>query len=47
MAAVAVGEAQLDRGESEEYTPELAETILKDATGALHIGKEIKPDVLP
>jgi antitoxin ParD1/3/4 len=47
MAAVAVGEAQLDRGESEEYTPELAEKILKDATGALHIDKEIKPDVLP
>lgn len=46
-AAVAVGEAELDRGEGVEYTPDVLEAITQDAIQALHSGKPIDPDVLP
>jgi antitoxin ParD1/3/4 len=46
-AAVAKGEAQLDRVEGREYTRELMEEIARNALKNLHDKKPIDPDVLP
>lgn len=46
-AAVAKGEAELDRGESVLYTPELLDQIAESAITAMHTGQPIDPDVLP
>jgi antitoxin ParD1/3/4 len=46
-AAIAKGDAQLDRGEGAEYTPELMESITQSAIAAMHNGQPIDPDVLP
>ncbi|MDX1252296.1 MAG: type II toxin-antitoxin system ParD family antitoxin [Gammaproteobacteria bacterium] len=46
-AAIAKGDAQLDRNEGAPYTPELMESITQSAINALHNGQPIDPDVLP
>ena len=46
-AAIAKGEAQLDRGEGVAYTPELMESITQTAINTMHNGQAINPDVLP
>ena len=46
-AAIAVGQAELDRGEGIPYTPELMEEIWQEARANLRSGKPIHPDVLP
>jgi antitoxin ParD1/3/4 len=46
-AAVAKGEAQLERGEGVEYTPEVMEKITQAALQNMHSGKPTDPDVLP
>ena len=46
-AAIAKGDAQLNRGEGASYTPELMESITQSAIVALHNGPPIDPDVLP
>jgi len=46
-AAIAKGDAQLDRGEGAVYTPELVESITQSAIAAMHNGQPIDPDVLP
>jgi len=46
-AAIAKGDAQLDRGEGAAYTPELVESITQSAIAAMHNGQPIDPDVLP
>ena len=45
--AIAKGEAQLDRGEGSEYTPELIDKIAQTARQNLHSGKPMDPDALP
>ena len=47
QAAIAKGNAQLDRGEGVPYTPELMERLTQSAIEALHNGQPIDPDVLP
>lgn len=47
QAAIAKGNAQLDRGEGAPYTPELMERLTQSAIEALHNGQPIDPDVLP
>jgi hypothetical protein len=46
-AAVAEGDASLDRGEGVAYTPELLDSITREATELAHSGKPIDPDVCP
>lgn len=46
-AAVAKGDAQLDRGEGAEYTPKLKDQLVKNARGRVNSGKPMKRDVLP
>ena len=46
-AAIAKGDAQIDRGEGAVYTPELVESITQSAIAAMHNGQPIDPDVLP
>lgn len=46
-AAIAVGDAQLDRGEGAAYTPELMDSITQSAVAAMYNGQPIDPDVLP
>ncbi len=47
QAAIAKGDAQLDRGEGVPYTPELMEGITQSAIEAMDNGQPIDPDVLP
>ncbi len=47
QAAIAKGEAQLDRGEGVPYTPELMGQITKSAIAGMHNGQPIDSDVLP
>jgi antitoxin ParD1/3/4 len=46
-AAVAKGDAQLDRGEGIAYTDELLNTMTQTALQDMHSDKSIDPDVLP
>ncbi len=46
-AALAIGEAQIARGEVVEWTPQLAAVILEEAKQAAKAGKQPKPDVVP
>jgi antitoxin ParD1/3/4 len=46
-AAVAVGQAELDRGEGIVYTPKLMDEIFAEAMANLDSEEEIDPDVLP
>ena len=46
-AAVAKGDAELDRGEGVAYTPELIQSITQTALKDIHSDKSIDPDVLP
>ena len=46
-AALAVGEEQIARGEMVEWTPQLAATILEEASQAMRSGKQPKSDVVP
>jgi antitoxin ParD1/3/4 len=46
-AAIAKGEAQLDRGEGVAYTPDLMDSITQVAINTMHNGQAIDPDVLP
>ena len=46
-AAVAKGDAQLDRGEGVAYTPELMESMTQTALQDMHTGKPVDADVLP
>lgn len=45
--AVAAGDAELERGESSEYTPELMEGIAEQAHKNLHSNELLDPDVVP
>ena len=47
QAAIAKGDAQLDRGEGAPYTPELMERMTQSAIATMHNGQPIDPDVLP
>ncbi len=47
QAAIAKGDAQLDRGEGVPYTPELMERMTQSAIATMHNGQPIDPDVLP
>ena len=47
QAAIAKGDAQLDRGEGTHYTPELMERMTASAIAAMHNGQPIDPDVIP
>jgi antitoxin ParD1/3/4 len=47
QAAIAKGEAQLDRGEGVTFTPELMESVTQSAIAAMHSGQPVDPDVLP
>ena len=46
-AAVAKGDAELDRGEGIAYSPELMESITQTALKDMRGDKPIDPDVLP
>jgi antitoxin ParD1/3/4 len=46
-AAIAVGEAELDRGEGIPYTPQLMDEIFEEAMLNLRDGTAIDPDVCP
>ena len=46
-AAVAKGDAELDRGEGIAYSPELMEKITQTALEDMRSEKPIDPDVLP
>lgn len=46
-AAVAKGDAELDRGEGAAYTPELMQSITQMALKDMHSDKPTDPDVLP
>ena len=45
QAAVALGDAQLQRGEGVPYTTALLDRITEQAVKALHSGQPIDPDV--
>lgn len=47
QAAIAKGDAQLDRGEDVPYTPELMERMTQSAIATMHNGQPIDPDVPP
>jgi antitoxin ParD1/3/4 len=47
QAAIAKGDAQLDRGEGAAYTPALLEQMTESAVASLNSGEPIDPDVLP
>lgn len=46
-AALAVAEAQFERGEYVEWTPEVAEEIVAEAKRRAKVGKKPKRDVTP
>jgi antitoxin ParD1/3/4 len=45
--AVAKGDAELERGEGIEYSPDLVSTMAQTALQDMRTGKPIDPDVLP
>src|SRR5271165_4476942 len=47
QAAVAKGDAQLDRGEGVEYSAELMNTMTQTALQDMQSDKPIDPDVIP
>ena len=47
QAAIAKGDAQLDRGEGITYTPEVLKEITESAIGAMHSSEPLDADVLP
>jgi len=47
QAAIAKGDAQLDRGEGAPYTLEHMERMMQSAIATMHNGQPIDPDVLP
>lgn len=47
QAAIAKGDAQLDRGEGAPYTLEHMERITQSAIATMHNGQPIDPDILP
>jgi antitoxin ParD1/3/4 len=47
QAAIAKGDAQLDRDEGAPYTTELMERMTQSAIAAMHNCQPIDPDVLP
>ena len=47
LAAVAIGDAQLDRGEGDAYTPSLLERLTHKALHDPPDGNPVDPDVLP
>lgn len=47
QAAIAKGDAQLDRGEGIAYTPEAVNDITQSAISAMHSGQPMEKDVLP
>jgi antitoxin ParD1/3/4 len=47
QAAVAKGDAGLDRGEGTEYTPELLDRMTRRALQDIDSGRPIDPDVVP
>ena len=46
-AAIAVGDAQIARGEVEEWTPDFVERLLQEAAEEERAGVPISDDVLP
>ena len=46
-AAVAIGDAELERGEGEDFTAADLEAITQEAIETMHTGTPIDPDVLP
>ena len=46
-AAIAKGDAQLDRGEGIAYTPALLDEMTQEAVKSLHSGTPMDADVLP
>jgi antitoxin ParD1/3/4 len=46
-AAVAKGDAQIDRGEGISYSPELMARLTQTAMNEMHSDRPINPDVLP
>jgi antitoxin ParD1/3/4 len=47
LAALAIGQQQLDRGDVVEYTPGLLEQIRQEAKESARNGQPMDPDVLP
>ena len=47
VAAIKLGDAQLERGEEVIYTPETLKEITASAMDAMHTNKPMDPDVLP
>ena len=47
QAAIAQGDAQLNRGEGIAYGPDALTDITNSAIGAMHSGKPMDKDVLP
>ena len=47
QAAVAKGDAELDRGEGAAFTPELLSALTQSAIDSLHSADPIDPDVRP
>ncbi len=47
QAAIVKGDAQLDRGEGESYTPELMERMTQLAIDTMHRSQSIDPDAVP
>lgn len=46
-AAIATGDAELDRGEGAAYTPQLMDALTRRAEQAMHSGAPMDPDVRP
>ncbi len=46
-AAIAIGDEQIERGEVELYTPELAERLRQEALQMARDGRKPHPDVCP
>ena len=46
-AAIAKGDAELDRGEGAAYSPQLMDSLADQATRSMHSGAAVDPDVLP
>jgi antitoxin ParD1/3/4 len=47
QAAVAKGDAELDRGAGVEFTPELVISMTRNALKDMHAGTSIDPEVMP
>ena len=46
-AKIQIGLDQLDRGEGLEWTPDLMDTLLREADEMFHRGEQPNPDVCP